>query len=154
MVYKYSWNGIQRKVSAEEVARHLALIEERDGEVTREAFLESARPEESELHCLFEWDDSKAAEKYRLIQAQTIICSVHVEVVADEREPVTVRAFVQDKETSHGYVRVQSAFSEQDKAERIIAEARRDAEWFKHKYESFVQLAEVIKALDAFLSVA
>lgn len=154
MVYKYSWNGPERKVSAEVVAHHLQKLEVENGEVTREAFLDSARPKTSKMHCLFEWDDAKAAEQYRLTQAQTIIASIHVEVQTVEQKPIEIRAFVQDREVSSGYVSIRSAFDDEDKQARILAMAKRDAEWLRAKYENLVSFAEVIKALDKFLEVA
>lgn len=50
----------------------------RDTEITPEQVLEKARDEQSELHKCFEWNDSIAAEKYRLQQARTaysVLCS-------------------------------------------------------------------------------
>lgn len=44
-----------------------------DGQITPEEVLEKARDESTELHKCFEWDDSIAAEKYRLGQARKIL---------------------------------------------------------------------------------
>lgn len=151
MVYKYSWSGPERAVSAEKVAHHLARIEQQYGEVTRENFLESARSETSEMHKLFEWDDTKAAHQYRLNQASVIIASIRVTVVEKEPEQVKVRLYVQDKETSSGYVNIKRAFTEDDKRKRIIEEAKRDVEWFKNKYQGFVLFAKILKKFDGIL---
>ena len=151
MVYEYSWNCPSRAVPAKKVAEHIKKLEKKHGEVTREIFLDSARSEKSAMHCLFEWDDAKAAEKYRLQQAQVIICSIQVTVHSEDKPPIITRAFVHDREVSSGYLNIERAMSEEDKRERIIEDARKEALWFKSKYEHLLELAEVIEAIDAFV---
>jgi tRNA A37 N6-isopentenylltransferase MiaA len=48
-----------------------------------------ARNRKTELHKCFEWDDTKAAEKWRLNQAQRICCSFEV----IEIDPVTKKEY-------------------------------------------------------------
>lgn len=151
MVYEYSWSGPSRAVPAEKVADHIKKLEKKYGEVTREVFLDSARSEKSAMHCLFEWDDAKAAEKYRLQQAQVIITSIRVTVHSEDKPPIITRAFVQDREVSSGYVNITKALSEEDKRERILEEARKEALWFKSKYEHLEELAAVIETIDEFV---
>ena len=64
MVYekKYSWRA-GKSVSAQVAGEVMEMIEKRDGELTKEAFLEESRPEDSPTHGLFEWDDAVASEK-------------------------------------------------------------------------------------------
>ena len=152
MKYRYSWSGPERAVSAEKVARHLSLLEEKIEHPTAQDFLESARPEDSEMHKLFEWDDSKAAEKYRLIEAQNIIRAVRVTLVERDEDPLVVRAFVKDEQTAGGYVHVVRALSDEEKKGQILAEARRDAEWFRKKYRDLEEAAGIISELDKFIS--
>ena len=52
------------KADAQKVADEIG-----DKKVTPQEILEKARDETSELHKCFEWDDSVAAERYRLQQA-------------------------------------------------------------------------------------
>lgn len=154
MVYEYSWSGPERSVSAEKVAHHIKRLEEQYGEVTKQMFLDSARSEDSEMHSLFEWDDTKAAEKYRLYQANVIIASIHVTVHEEEIEPIVTRAFVQDKEVSSGYLNVERALSDEAKRQRIIAEAKKEAKCFISKYEHLEELAKVIDAMNEFVGGA
>lgn len=48
------------------------------GRLTAKAVVEDARNEDSPLHAEFEWNDAKAAEKFRLEQARTLIQSFKV----------------------------------------------------------------------------
>ena len=71
MVYKpkqqYQWgDGWKPSVDANIVGGVVEQIEAENGRVTKEKFLDYSRPEDSPTHSIFEWDDSKAAEKYRL----------------------------------------------------------------------------------------
>lgn len=60
-----------------------------DGAVGPEQLVERARPGDSPIHHLFEWDDAVASERYRLEQARLYIARVEY-VPAPEREPVLV----------------------------------------------------------------
>lgn len=59
----------------------LKLIAERDGGLLRPAaVVEAAKPVDSPLHNAFTWDDTKAANEYRLLQAQKLIRSFKVTI--------------------------------------------------------------------------
>ena len=159
MVYEYSWSGPQYAVSAEKVAAHLHKLEEQKGSVTREDFLESARSEESEMHKLFEWNDSIAAEKYRLRQASDIIHSIKITVVEEEKEPVTMKAFVIPDYTGKsavgskgGYINIRKAVANEDTRAEILIDARKNVRWFMDKYRAISELSEVISAMEDFLN--
>lgn len=51
------------------------------GKMTPQILLSEARAVDSPLHCMFQWDDSVAGEKWRLRQAQVIIQAQAAEVV-------------------------------------------------------------------------
>ena len=59
------------KAEAQKVADEIG-----ENKVTPQEVLEKARDENSELHKCFEWNDSVAAEKYRLQQARAIIINL------------------------------------------------------------------------------
>lgn len=151
MVYEYSWSGPERAVEAWKVAEHIKHLESQYGEVTSKIFLESARDESSEMHNLFEWDDTKAAEQWRVQQASVIISSIRVNVVEEEKEPIKTRAYVQYEPRQSGYISVGKALSEEDKRHKVIAQARKEASWFIEKYKAFEELADVIDAMNGFL---
>lgn len=80
------------------------LLEQGNGLLKPEAVVEAARPESSPLHSHFEWNDSKAAEKYRLDQARVLIRSVYIEHPNDATE--RVHAYVSlpsDRVDGNGY---------------------------------------------------
>lgn len=82
---KYMWRpGFGYKVDANIVGEVLERIEERDGEVTTRSFLDESRPEDSPTHSLFEWDDSIAAEKFRMKQSSDIFSQLTYEWIVEE----------------------------------------------------------------------
>ena len=72
---------------------------DRSGFLTPELVVDTATNPNNPLHDHFEWDDTEAARKFRLVQAARIIRSVRVVVHRGEHKPpIRVRAFVAEKE--------------------------------------------------------
>lgn len=71
-------------IPAETVVNEFERINSECGGVTAEVVLDEARPEEAPLHPAFLWDDTEAAERYRLWQARDLVRAVHI--VDDEGE--------------------------------------------------------------------
>ena len=93
-------NGRSWPVDAQEAGDELERIrEENGGQLRPEGVLLAASDPESVLHPCFLWDESKAAQQYRLGQASNLIRSIRVLVIRqdedtgeDMKEPV--RAFI------------------------------------------------------------
>ena len=80
---------------------------ERAGKLTAHAVVDAARDAKSPLHGYFEWDDSKAAEQYRLDQARVLIRTVQVRITIGQDEYIKVPQYVRDPEmppSEQGYV--------------------------------------------------
>lgn len=77
--------GLVREKKTVVVDRELDRLYKKDGVVTPAGVLDAARTKTSPLHDFFEWDDSKAAEKYRLSQAmEMILASKFVAVLRND----------------------------------------------------------------------
>ena len=61
------------------IEKELRALHSRDGVLTCEAVVREARAKSSPLHGYFTWDDSRAAERYRLIEAGRLIATVKIE---------------------------------------------------------------------------
>lgn len=102
MIYKpekhYSWCVTTTGVSADVAGAVMEQLEREHGCVTKSNFLEASRPEDSPTHKLFEWDDTKAAEKYRLGQSRFYISNLRivVEEIKAEEKPISVQSFKPD----------------------------------------------------------
>lgn len=68
------------------------------GEVRPSALVDAARPKSSPAHNAFEWDDSKAGEEYRLIQARTWIRTVEIIIDEQPERLIHVPSIVRDKD--------------------------------------------------------
>lgn len=75
---------------------HAALVKlarERGG-LTPRRVISAAKAKTNPLHDYFEWDNSKAAERYRIQQAGALIRAiVFIELADNNAEPVVVREF-------------------------------------------------------------
>ena len=182
-VSKYSWkSGYNYKVSAETVGGVLKEIEESEGEVTSRSFLEFSRPEDSVTHSMFEWDDTVAAEKFRLYQSGRIINQLAIEIVYTEdttpqevsinvvddkpeteaQEPAVVKtqivsAYVNVKQKAvakpASFIHTIDAMRNKEQRAQVLANARGELTSFKRKYSVYRELAAVIREIDNFLEV-
>ncbi len=105
--YQYSWT---RSYPVE--AQVVGEIIERFPERTAEQLLAEARKKASPIHALFEWDNTRAAREYRLVQARCMIASLRVEVVSVEGDVEHVSAFVRKSERGGNYVPTMEADEE------------------------------------------
>lgn len=85
--YRYSWT------------RHFAVDPNVAGEIIRKAgtpenVLAQASHPANPLHSCFEWDDTKAAREYRLVQCRTMVNSLRIEIVDVSQKPKHITAFV------------------------------------------------------------
>lgn len=152
MVYKkYSWR-VSHNASAQTVGETLERIEARDGIITREAFLEESRPETSPTHGCFEWDDSVAAEKYRLNQSSAIIRDIKVTISGDNSEPVRTMAFLNIKPNPTAqtaeYQSADIAISATDTRQIILQNALDELNRFRVKYRELVELSGVFDEIE------
>ena len=62
MIYKYK--ATQYKVPAQKAGEYLEKLNAKEGGLTAERLLDVSRPKRALLHDCFDWDDTRAAEKY------------------------------------------------------------------------------------------
>ena len=139
-----------KKESAASVIRRLA---EKHGSITAEIVLNEAKKKNSPLHSHFQWDDTKAARKYRLIQAAELIRRIKVEYVVSENNTVRVRAFhnvtedCEEPETGR-FVSLETALTVESYREQLLAQCKRDMQAFKTKYSALSEVAHIINAME------
>ena len=129
------------KADAQKVADEIG-----DGKVTPQEVLEKARDENSELHKCFEWDDSVAAEKYRLQQARAIIVNLVYAPKTEEEQPVRCFQITTERCT---YQPTKMFLVQEDEYQSLLKRAKSELENFKAKYKTLSELEEVFNAIDA-----
>lgn len=149
----YEYVGRKFNVSADIVGAEMERIEKEHGSVTRENLLDAGRPEDSALHPLFEWDDSKAAELYRLRQASDVITHIHVMVEESQKE--SFRAYVNivpvrdGEQTQRGrYVNIRSAMENEENRKVVLRNALHEMNMFVEKYSAYKELSGVFEAIE------
>lgn len=94
-------------VAADVVCREIERINDEHGGVKPEVLLDESRPEDAPLHPAFTWDDSKAGELWRLVEARNIIRSVHVvdDASGEDMGCAFVRVSVQEDDATESVYR-------------------------------------------------
>jgi hypothetical protein len=147
----YKWKNYKYSVPAEVVGKHFQKLEKKEGALTSQNVLESARSEKSPIHSLFEWDDTKAAEQYRLKQAAQLICNLTVEIETEDK-PIECRAYMDVSEAKVGsFINVQSAFQSEESRDVVLKRALNELSAFKTKYKNLLELQDVFDVIDTHL---
>ena len=140
MTYQWKVPGIV-PVDAQTAGNELQRIYERDGVIEPETVVLESRTPSAPLHSCFEWDDEKAAHKYRITQAQTIIRAI---VVVDEAKQPETRAFVNVQREYHP---VSVVVRNPEKREILLQNALNELRWFERKYNALQELSNVFAAI-------
>lgn len=161
MVYQgkriYTYGGRTYSVPAQKVGEHFEKLEEEFGAVTRENFLESATPEDSPFHKLFEWNNDKAANLYRLQQSNQIINAVCVKIETESGETREVNAFVNTEKRGNGeakYINLQKCMEKEETRKTALENAKLELGWFRAKYKNYQWYLSIKEPIDQFLESA
>ena len=145
---------------SEIISAFLEKLERENGGITPALVVEAARPEESPIHSHFQWDDEKAADSYRLWQARQLIAKVYIHVDTDDSktQTVKVRAFhsiaadeEDDEDENRQYVGIVRIMSDNRMKEQLLADAKRDMQFFKTKYKILKELAPIFAEMDKLI---
>lgn len=147
--YRETYRGV-RSVPAETVGTALEDLRA-TGDLAPSRYVEVAKPKDSPLHPTLTWDDKKAANEFRLIEARTIIRGViRVEVVTetDTRagEPRVIGGYVhvpsEDRRGEGKYQPVELVIENVDEYGRALDEARKDLESAERRLHELRRLSE------------
>lgn len=123
----------------------LEAIRHERGALNAPLVVEVARDPEHPLHSRFEWDDTTAAEKYRLEQAGALLRCVRLP--ADPSRPTDLRAFVAVKnKDSHRaeYVPTGEALSDEFTRRLVLADMEREWKALRRRYQHMAEFAGLI----------
>lgn len=145
MVYQWKLPGLY-PVDANVAGNELKRIHKRNGKLEAKDVVNESRPVNAPLHGCFEWNDQIAAEKFREHQAGAIIRAiVVVKNESKQKEPVTVRAFVN---TSEEYQPIEIVMSNEKMREEMMKSAKREMDVFRKKYKDLEELTPILEAID------
>jgi len=151
-MYQYSIQGLYA-VPAEVTGKELERIRKKYGTLNAKDVVEESKDPSSPLHRIFEWENDKAAESWRINQAKALIRSVVV-VIEHKETPCKVRAFVSVADGPHNkasYVPITEATSNGYAKKYLMNCAKHDMECFAAKYRTLSELDEIISKMKLFL---
>jgi len=138
----YAWKTIRvfGHVDPDEAGRFVESLIEKHGSVRPMTLVEESRPAGAVLHPVFEWDDTIAAERFRMEQGRGVLKNLVVlsPATASRPSPVELRAFVPvtvKKDEERGYVTIEEVLHNPDYLGEMLDRARRDLLSFERKYE-------------------
>jgi hypothetical protein len=120
------------------------------GMLKPENVVKFAENEATHLHKCFEWNDSKAANRYRLNQARQQI-SMYVTVVESPKGPVKIRAFQSlpsDRQSGGGYRKTTDIMQDDALVAELVGSAMKDLATVRQRYEAVQALSPVWEAAD------
>lgn len=115
-------------------------------DITPEKVLEIAKDENTELHKCFEWDDNKAAEKYRLQQARSIIQFLIIK--PDKKDDPQIRVF-QISSEPQTYQPIRVFVENKDEYTMLLKRAKVELTTIRNRYKQLAELEEVFTAIDS-----
>jgi hypothetical protein len=145
--YRYAWTkryGVSPQVVGE--------IVERFPSNTAVNLVKEASRRASPLHKLFEWNNSRAAQQYRLIQARVMIASLRVEVVDVGGKVRNITAFVGSADRAGGFSPILEA--DDDELDAAEAQCFRQMLAFKSRWKGLQFARLVTSAIDATSATA
>jgi len=143
----YQWlEGHTMKGDPAIVGAELVRIKKQGrGKLSPDAVVQSARPASSPLHRYFEWDTTKAAAAYRIVQAQFLIR--HIVIQVEDRPPV--RAYYKvTKDRERTYRSVQEIMGDTDMRGNLVAQALREHLSWEARYRHLKELAAIVEAAE------
>ncbi len=144
---RFEWGGTYFKGDPQKCYEEIQTL---GTEYTPQQILDLARDESTELHKCFEWDDTIAAEKWRLQTARQICCSIKVKIEKSETELVSYRIIQHDSQRQ-AYAPVILTVRNEDEYTRLLNRAKAELESFRKRYKNIVELESVIDEIDKFV---
>lgn len=137
----YSWSK-QHPVEAQVIGEWIESLNDNSGQGMVDAAADVLCPG----HELFEWDESKAASKYRLRQAAEIRSSLRIEVKQKDKKPTHIPAYVAASDKGQYVVTLDASEEELSDAEqRFLSQINT----FRQKWAGLKLAETVIEAIDA-----
>ena len=137
------------KISAQKAGERFDQLRAKHGEVTPALVVDDARPVNALLHPLFEWNNTRAADQYRLYQARHILNSI-VTVNPEKPDAKPMRYLLVVNETGEGrsYVPTPIIMSDAQLRAQVISRALREARAWQARYQEYMELAAIFAAIE------
>lgn len=146
MILKGAWK-VEGFYKAD-ASKVLDELSELGGEYSLADVVEKAKDKNSEMHSIFEWDDSVAGEEYRKIQAGKMVRNLVIVRNDETEEKTNVRYFVSTGKRDSTYTPTRLVVRNQDAYEQLLERAYAELRAFKEKYSTLSELEEILALID------
>lgn len=147
IVAKWSASGTRFGADAQKCYEEIMEICEDLDSATPQAVLERARDESSELHKCFTWDDSIAAERWRISEARLVTRQLVIKEVEVPKDRPEIRLFYKTDNES-GYKPTEIIVRKEDEYKKLLASAYAELRAFKRKYSMLKELQEIFDLIN------
>lgn len=145
MVFAAWKSGSRYSADAQKVADEITAIGEY---ATPKQILDKAKDAETELHKCFEWDNTKAGEKWRLHQARKLVCSLVFKEQSEQTDPAPgIRLFFKIDE-DEGYKPVVMIMRDKAEYQKLLTKALSELRAFQAKYKSLTELDSIFSEIE------
>lgn len=153
----YEWrNGYpgSRGVDAQVAGEICETIRKRcGGKLMPRDVVEEAANDKSPIHPVFEWDDEKAAEEFRLEQARSMLRSIFVKI-SEADELINQYVNVRFADDDRCYVGIQQAVQDPEMRKQLLDQALREIVAWRKRHRQLKELSAVFDAVDRQLQDA
>lgn len=140
------WGSFNFNADANKVYEEISGIGE---SCTPTQIVEYAREhKDSELYKCFDWDDTVAAEKWRLQQARTVVCNIVYEEVSKDNQVQNIRV-IQHVPELEAYKPVSLIIRNKTEYESLLERACAELRAFKERYKMLTELEQIMERIDA-----
>lgn len=151
-------SGVRFKTPAEVAHEQIDNLRKRNGgKVTARQVVDAAKVKRNPLHRDFEWDDTKAADEFRLNRARTMMNSLVIvrDDIKTER-PQRVYEVVKDpksppQSSKKVYKTVDDIMKDPDNRAELLGRALRELISIRNRYRDLQELAVVMRSIDELI---
>lgn len=138
------WSSVGTRFGADPQKCYEEIMEICDSfeSASPQAILEKARNNDSELHKCFTWDDSIAAERWRLNEARVIVRQLVITEQEVPKDRPEIRLFHKTDNES-GYKPTELIIQKEDEYTALLKRAWAELQAFKVKYSVLKELQEI-----------
>lgn len=152
LIKEYSWKtkGFI-KGDANKIGRELEIIEQ-TGDLRPQTVVDYARTHnDSELHSVFDWNDTTAAEKYRRHQAGIVITSIRVNIIHDKKQKTNkpIKAFIHTARLEK-YEPIEVVIQDTDRYQLLLEKAYMELKGVKDRYTELSEIQELLKDIPEY----
>lgn len=146
IVAKWSATGTRFGADAQKCYEEILEICDDVESASPQAILEKARDESTELHKCFTWDDSIAAEKWRINEARLVTRQLVIKEAEVPKDRPEVRLFYKTDSES-GYKPTHIIVQQEDEYKKLLERAWSELRAFKQKYSMLEELREIMELI-------